>query len=221
MKRGIFAHVQRGVYAVVPLEADPATFQPDPILVTLRTLGPEYAFSHFSALVLHGAEHQVHETVHVTKPHVRSRKLRVGATRVHVHTTESLLWETATMMLRRGRDKLLVTTPERTLVDLVGLPAAKQDYAEVVEAFRSLLPRVNPSELARATELWGNRTTHARMGHLVARHAQERSTEFEDAFKVSRSNLAPLQSPVYFGTRPNDPANRFDRAFNLVYPETA
>lgn len=214
-ERGLLKTVQRGVYAVVPLEVDPARFHPDPFLAVHAALGDEYAFSHFSALQLHGAEHHAHKTVHVSRPGARSRRLRVGDMPVHVHGVSDKRWDVAVRTVRRGRVTLLVTTPERTLVDLVALPPAKQDYDEVVQAFADLEPRLNMKDLVRETLVWGNTTTLARMGHLLKHHA---ANDGADPFDGKVGDFVTLRSPFYFGTRPKNPANKFDPAFNIVYP---
>lgn len=213
--RGLLKTVQRGVYAVVPLEMDPTRFHPDPILAVHAALGDEYAFSHFSALQLHGAEHHAHKTVHVSRPGARSRRLRVGDTPVHVHGVSDKLWDAAVTTVRRGRAALRVTTPERTLVDLVALPPAKQDYEEVVQAFADLKPKLNMQDLVSETLVWGNNTTLARMGHLLTHHAAK---EGADPFAGKMGDFVALRSPFYFGTRPKNPANKFDPTFNIVYP---
>lgn len=214
--RGLLKKVKRGVYAVVPLEADPTRFQPDPVLVAHAALGQEYAFSHFTALQLLGAEHHAHKVVHVSKPGVRSRRMRVGDVTVHVHGVSAKLWEAAVTRVKRGRTDLMVTTPERTLVDLVALPPGKQDYEEVVHAYLDLKPKMRMHNLVAETLVWGNNTTLARMGHLIAHHGRR---ENDDPFQGKMGDFVALKSPYYFGTRPKDPANKLDKTFNVVYPE--
>ncbi|MHB8584820.1 MAG: type IV toxin-antitoxin system AbiEi family antitoxin domain-containing protein [Thermoplasmatota archaeon] len=216
--RGLLKNVRRGVYAVVPLESDPARYSPDPILAVHAALGDSYVFSHFTALQLHGAEHNAHKTIHVTKPAARSRRLRVGDTDVHMHGAPARGWDAATATMKRGRATLRVTTPERTIFDLVALPPRQQDYDEIVTAFRDLKSKLNIRHLVAETLAWGNTTTRARMGHLLT-HAADLGEP--DPFGGKIGEFTALKSPFYFGTRPTDPANRVDKTFNVVYPERA
>lgn len=216
-EKGLLMLVKRGVYAVVPLEAEPNRFEPDPVLSVHAALGDEYAFSHFTALQLHGAEHHAHKTVHVSRPGARPRRLRVGRVPVHVHDAPEADWASATTTMKRGRTDVRVTTPERTLIDLVGLPPKEQDYSELVEALRGLEPKLSSRDLVEQALRWANNTTKARLGHLLSHHAQTGPDPLEgrtDQFRV-------LQSPYYFGTRPRDPKNRLDREFNVIYPGEA
>jgi predicted transcriptional regulator of viral defense system len=213
--KGLLLNVQRGVYASVPLEVSPGNFRPDPVLVVHAVLGQEYAFSHFTALLLHGAEHNAHRTVHVTKPGVRSRRLMVGNVPVHVHGVSDKNWDLAVTTVKRGRASLAVTTPERTMLDLVGLPPKKQDYEEVVHAFLGLKQKMSMPDLVAESMLWGNNTTLARMGHLLSHHA---SAENGDPFGGKMGEFVALRSPYYFGTQPRNPANKLDSTFNVVYP---
>ncbi|MCA1819261.1 MAG: hypothetical protein LC620_04290, partial [Halobacteriales archaeon] len=213
--QGFLKNVKKGVYAVVPLESNPDRFQPDPILSVHAALGPEFVFSHHTALQLHGAEHNAHGTVHVSKPGVRSRRMKVGSVPVHVHGVSASHWESAVSRVKRGTATLQVTTPERTLLDLVGLPPKRQDYEEVVHAYLDLRDKLSMPDLLQESMLWGNRTTLARMGHLLAHHGRKPD---DDPFSGKMGEFVALSSPYYFGTQPNNPANRFDSTFNVVYP---
>jgi predicted transcriptional regulator of viral defense system len=215
-KRGLLTGVQRGVYASVPLDADPKRFQPDPFLSARAALGPAYAFSHHSALVLHGAEQTVRKSLHVSAPSARPRSRRVGRLLVHVHRSLPNTWGSATMIVRRGGSALRVTTPERTLVDLAALPNSEQDYEEELSAFRSLMPKVDPRRLLREVRRTQNISTKARVGHLLyfSGSAVRSASEVLGAIRESVARA----SPTYFATVPGARSNRFDSTFRLVYP---
>jgi len=217
-RKGLITPVRRGVYAVVPLESNPDTFRPDPVLVVHAALGSEHVFSHYTALQLHGAEHFPHRTVHVTKAGARSRKLKVGLVTVHVHGTDSTNWSLFTTNVRRGRHTLQVTTPERTILDLVGLPPKQQDYREVVDAFLDLRPKLSMPDLLAEAMAFGNKTTLARLGHLLLHHG---ASGAGDVFEGKMGEFITLHSPTYFGTSPNRQGNRLDKDFNVIYPEEA
>ena len=215
-QRGFLTSVQRGLYASVPLEADPQRFQPDPFLAVNRAFGGGFAFSHFSALALMGGEETVRKTVHVSGQDVRPRRRTLGSYSLHVHSISSKDWQTATMRVRRGGEMLLVTTPARTLVDLAGLPNPQQDYDADLEAFRTLLPRTGPGELLREAESIAHVSTRARFGHLLQASASQNRAVSEVLRLLERS--IERTGPTYFATRPKNPSNRFDPRFKVVYP---
>ncbi|HXQ94814.1 MAG TPA: type IV toxin-antitoxin system AbiEi family antitoxin [Thermoplasmata archaeon] len=215
-QRGFLTPVRRGVYASVPLEADPMTFRPDPFLSALRVMGGTYAFSHQSALVLHGAEPTVRKTLHVSAPGVRSRRRVARGLTIHVHSAPAASWKNATTTVRRGRDDLRVTSPERTLVDLASLPNSVQDYEEDLLAFRSLLPRVSQSRLLREVLAAPRASTRARVGHLL--QASRAETPVPSRVLQAIQDSVAGAGPSYFATRPGVLLNRFDSRFQLVYP---
>lgn len=220
--RGFLKGLQRGLYAAVPLEVEPSRFVPDPFLAVHRALGERYAFSHYSALALLGAEQQVRRGVHVEAPGVRSRRRTVGTTPLHIHALSARAWNGVTMKVRRGGATLLVTTPARTLVDLASLPDPEQDYEEVLEAFKSLLPRIDPVDLSRAASGVSNTAALARLGHFLSRTVGE-----PPMFRGFEAVLSDLEhavahsSPKYLGTQSRAPSNRYDRRFKIVYPGDA
>lgn len=215
-RRGLLTLVRRGVYASVPLDADPRGFRPDPFLAVHKALGDRYAFSHFSAVALLGGEQQVREVLHVAAPGARPRRRALRDRTVHVHSLSVGSWETATQTVRRGAEVLRVTTPARTLIDLASLPGPEQDYEEELEAFRSLLPRVEPKEVLGVLPSMVAVAARARLGHLLGRVAADAS-KFQPVLAALEHSVTRA-SPTYLGTRPKLADNRFDPRFKVVYP---
>ncbi len=216
--RGFLKALQRGLYAAVPLEVEPKGFHPDPFLAVHRALGERYAFSHYSALSLLGAEQQVRKVVHVEAPGVRPRRSRLGETPLRVHALPARAWEGSTTKVRRGGKSLLVTTPARTLVDLAALPGPEQDYEEHLEAFKSLLPRVEPTDLARAVRSLESKAARARLGHLLARALGE--PPMLPGFDPVLADLKGTRAGVgatRLGARTRSPSNRSDRRPRVGY----
>ncbi|MGI0131656.1 MAG: type IV toxin-antitoxin system AbiEi family antitoxin domain-containing protein [Thermoplasmata archaeon] len=215
-RRGLLTRVKRGVYASVPLDADPSGFRPDPFLAVQKALGGGYTFSHQSALSLLGGEQMVRRTVEVSAPGVRSRRRHLGNLVVHIHSVPGGDLKDFTTRVRRGGARLAVTSPERTLVDLASLPNPVQDYEAVLEAFRTLLPRSEPKRVLAAARATHSAPILARVGHLL-KTSVPASPEMTEVLRSIRNSLAHA-GPVYFATRPRDRSNRFDREFKLVYP---
>ncbi len=106
----------------------------------------------------------------------------------------------------------------RTLLDLVAMPPKRQDYEEVVHAYLDLKPKLSMPDLVAESLVWGNNTTLARMGHLLAHHARR---EGDDPFQGKMGEFMALQSPYYFGTKPKSPGNKLDSMFNVIFPQGA
>jgi predicted transcriptional regulator of viral defense system len=215
-KKGLLTPVKRGVYAAVPLEADPKGFRPDPFLATQKALGEGYIFSHHSALALLGGERAVRRTVDVSAPGVRSRRRNLGNFVVHIHSIPKEVFVKVTTRVRRGGVTLLVTSPEQTLVDLASLPNPMQDYQEDLEAVRTLLPKSNPGKFLEVVRATRSPATLARVGHLLCTGGKP-ALQLAEVLRLIRNSLVHA-GPIYFATRPNEPTNRFDRDFKLVYP---
>jgi predicted transcriptional regulator of viral defense system len=218
-KRGLLKAVKRGEYASVPLDVDPARFQPDPYLATRKAFRTGYTFSHGSALELLGGAQASRRTIHVSAPDVRARRMSLGGWVVHVHRAAADGWKDETMTVRRGGEGLAVTSPERTLVDLVSRPNSEQDYEETLEAFRYLLPRSNPSKFSALVLSSHKVSAKTRVGHLLLRSLERPSTPSDYTRLVSQlSREVASSGPSYFATRPKLPSNRFDQKFRIVYP---
>ena len=213
-RRGLLTLVRRGVYASVPLDADPRGFRPDPFLAVHKAFGDRYAFSHFSAVALLGGEQQVREDLHVAAPGARPRRRALRDRTIHIHSLPLNSWEATTQKVRRGAEVLRVTTPARTMLDLAALPGPDQDYEEELEAFRSLLPKVEPKEMLAVFPSMV--AARARLGHLLGRVAGD-VLEFRPVL-VALERSVTRASPTYLGTRPKLANNRFDPRFKVVYP---
>lgn len=215
-RRGFLVPVRRGVYAAVPLDADPGKFRPDPYLAATTALGDRYAFSFFSALALLGGEGTVRRTVHLSGPGARARVKRVAGVPVHVHSLPRKEWSRSTRQVQRGGQTVRVTTPERTLVDIASLSRRYQDYEAEVQAAASLLPMIDPSELLRDALAEPRKSTRARLGHLVQVTTKARG-KWEPILDSIAKSLRP-GGTYYLGTAPGVPNNRFEQRFGVVYP---
>lgn len=214
--RGFLKSLARGLYATVPLEVDPRRFVADPYLAVDRAMAGEHAFSHWSALALLGAEHQVREVLHVVCPGSRSRSMRVGTVRVRVHSTSNEDWPRGTRMVKRVGEPLRVTTPERTALDLASLPNSQVEYGELSTAIADLRHKVDARAVLAELEHARRRTGPARLLHLLIRspgHSLFSSSEIERLVK-----RYSLRGPGYMGTRPRNPSNRLDARWNVIYP---
>jgi predicted transcriptional regulator of viral defense system len=135
VKNRALKQVARGVYAVVPSGEDPEKFRPDPFLVGLA-LRPDAVFSHHSALELLGASHSIWNSVTLFSARRRASLLADGMKfSVFRNPQQMNASGAATIGTRKveRRSKLLVVTgPERTLVEGFRRPALVGGFEELV-----------------------------------------------------------------------------------------
>ena len=171
-RTGRLVRVRRGLFAVIPPEADGDTYPIDPYLVTSK-LTPDSVLSHHTALEFHGRAYSIWQqfTYLASRPLdtftfrsqvYRGTKfpealVRSGAERFSVLTTE------------RAGMSLKVTSLERTFVDILDRPLFSGGWEEVWRSLES----VEFFDLDRIVEyvlLLGNATTAAKVGFYLDQH---------------------------------------------------
>ena len=157
------------LYTTVPLEAtDPAEWREDPWVVAARTFAPGY-IGGWSAAEHHGLTEQVfRDVVVLTARSVRDRHPVIQGTpyRVKVVAAEKLF---GTTPIWRGRVRIAVSDPTRTIVDLLDDPSLGggiRHVAEIVETYVGEDFRDDGLLLDYAERL-GNRTVYKRLGYLL------------------------------------------------------
>lgn len=120
LKTGRVLAVAREIYARVPPGLDPERFVPDPFLVAFAAC-PQGVFAYHSALELLGAAHSVwsEHTLHARQ---RRSPVRVGSFRIRFLPAPKAIerrraWSLGTRQVPRATRQLVVTGPERTLVE--------------------------------------------------------------------------------------------------------
>ncbi len=145
-----------GVYATVPIGADPETFEAD-VFLAANAIRPDAVFAYHSALDLLGQGHSVWWTCTVCtdrrRPPVvlgrstikflmRPPAVRQGTESASRRGNADTLWTTE---VHRGGRTLRVTTPERTLVDgfrRLGLVGGLDELVESMDGFATLRPEL-------------------------------------------------------------------------------
>jgi predicted transcriptional regulator of viral defense system len=215
--------VANGVYAAVPVGVDAERFEPDAFLAA-AAIRPDAVFAYHSALDLLGQGHSVWWTCSVctTRPRspvelgrntikflthppairrrAQSGSLRSGAK--HLWTTE----------VTRGQRRLLVTTPERTLVDgfrELSLVGGLDELVDSMDGFAVLKPEL----LIEVSSAYGSKRLWAAVGWYLQRRLK--SLFLNDAileeFKANRP-----RTRVYLV--PGQRGGVVDREWNLVVP---
>ncbi len=179
----------------------------DPYRLGARVVSP-YAFAYGTALALHGAESAVRSEVLVASPR-----------RFDSFEYESVLYRRALPWPEEGRVRIPVgpelvwaTTPERTLVDCVRVPANAGGVAELLRA-GAALPRLKPAELLRWVDHYREANLAARLGFLLE---ALRRPEADHALLEELERRRP-RAPFYFeaASRGGTLVGRW----NLIVPE--
>lgn len=167
--RGWLARVRRGLYVAVPLEATaPGEWRADPWLVAAHVFEPCY-IGGWSACEHWGLTEQLfRDLLVVTAQPQRGSAVRLQGADFHVVVRQpAALFGTRPVW--RGRERVDVSDPSRTVVDILDDPAIGggiRHVADVVaEYFRS--EHRNDDRLLAYIERLGNRTVFKRLGYLL------------------------------------------------------
>lgn len=167
--KGWLARIHRGLYVVVPLDAaDPAKWREDPWVVASKVFPPFYVGG-WSACEHWGLTDQIfRETMVISSRRVRHRQTEIHGFPFHVKVIApdrvfgtSVVW--------RGRTRVLVSDPARTVVDILDDPALGGGIRHVAEVLDTYLAgdRRDDSKLLEYTRRLGNRSVFKRLGYLV------------------------------------------------------
>jgi predicted transcriptional regulator of viral defense system len=174
-RKGWLVRLKRGVYAPVPMGARTADIPlEDPWAVVPSMFAPCY-IGGWSAAEHWGLTEQLFRTIIVvsSKP-VRDRKPVVQGTSFWIKTVrpEALF---GTKSVWRGTVRLDVSTPTRTVLDLLDDPALGGGMRSATDMFANYLKSDDRDMhgLADAADRLGNKTVFKRLGFLLERMAPE------------------------------------------------
>ena len=167
--RGWLSRVRRGLFTVVPLEADvPEAWRADPWLVAALVFAPCYVGG-WSACEHWSLTEQLFRSVLVVsaEPQRRTHVIVQGTEfRVVTRKPETLF---GTRTVWRGRERVEVSDPTRTIVDVLDDPSiggGMRNVADVVGTYVSGEYRDDDLFVSYADRL-GNRTVFKRLGFLL------------------------------------------------------
>lgn len=134
---------------------------PNPYRLGSRVISP-YAFAYGTALALHGAGSAERSEVLVASPH-----------RFEAFEYDGLLYrralpwpEDALVKVSVGPEFVWTTTPERTLVDCVRMPANAGGMAELLRGL-SALPPLDGAQVLRWVDHYSEANLAARLGYVL------------------------------------------------------
>ncbi len=215
-RSGRILRLRRGLYAVLPIGANPQSYPVDPFLVAAK-MTDDSVLAYHTALEFHGKAYSVYQhfyylTGHSPRPltfrsfSFRSvlfpRKLRVK-NRQDFGVIEAD---------RLGLD-VRVTDLERTLVDVLDRPDLAGSWEEIWRSLES----VEFFDLDKVVEyvlLLENATTAAKVGFYLEQHGE--TLMVQDVHLKALQKLRPLQ-PHYFD-RARRKEGRLVKQWNIVVP---
>jgi len=215
-KTGRVVSVRRGLYAVVPPGANPASYPVDPFLVAAK-LTKDAVLSYHTALEFHGHAYSVHE--HFV--YAASRPLSPFTFRSHVFRgvrfPESLRRASqenfGVVTMDRSGMEVRVTSLERTLVDVLNRPDLSGGWEEIWRSLES----VEFFDLDKVVEyalLLGNATTAAKVGFFLEQH---RELLMVDEKHLKSLHVLRPRQPHYLD-RDKRRSGRLVSGWNLVIP---
>ena len=215
LRRGRIKRVARGVFAVIPFEHKPETYEPDPVLVA-ASIRPEGIFSHHTALELLGVGHSVWNVSTLFCDHPPPMRT-LGPQRLQFLSHPAALHskQLTRFGLRRGERRgrpLQFTGPERTLIEGFRQPRWVGGLEELVESMAGL-GVLDLDLLEQLLTAYDQGTLWAAVGWFLER--------YQEAFFVSDTFLAHLEQ-----RRPRQPrylvraerGGQLQSRWNLIAP---
>lgn len=215
-KQGRILPIRRGLYATVPLGADPKNHFVDPYLVTAK-LTADSVLGYHTALEFYGKAYSVYTQFHYFSAH-RSVPLRFRTHEFIRAPVPAFLRSTDRTMFgvnERRRDGVLirVTSLERTLVDVLDRPELTGSWEEIWRSLESV-EFFDLDQVVEYALLSKNATTAAKVGFFLEQHRE--TLMVDDMHLEPLRRLRPRQ-PHYLVRRKRRDC-RWIKAWNLMVP---
>lgn len=167
--KGWLSRVRRGLFIAVPLEAEsPEDWRADPWLVAGRVFAPCYVGGWSACEHWNLTEQLFRSVVVVSARPQRAAHITVQGTEFRVATRQPRTLF-GTRPVWRGRERVDVSDPTRTVIDVLDDPAIGggiRHVAEVVDAYFASEHRDDELLVGYGDRL-GNRTVFKRLGYLI------------------------------------------------------
>lgn len=214
--RGRIVPVRRGLYASVPLNADPATYSVDPFLVAAK-MTDDAVLAYHTALEYHGNAYSGYNRLtYVSAFRSPTARFR-GHEYVRLSIPQALL-ESGCSHLgiatnpQDGVD-LRVTNLERTFVDVLDRPNVSGSWEEIWRSLESI-EFFDLEQVVAYLRRLGNATTAAKVGFFLSQH--------RDALMVDEGTFDALKALVpkqpHYMDRSSRTGCRLVSEWNLVVP---
>jgi predicted transcriptional regulator of viral defense system len=201
--KGWLSRVRRGLFTVVPLEADvPEEWRADPWLVAARVFAPCYiggwsACEHWSL-----TEQLFRSVLVVSAQPQRSTQVTVQGTEFRIATRKpDALF--GTRKVWRGRERVEVSDPTRTIVDVLDDPSIGggiRNVADILDVYISGDQRDDELLIAYGDRL-GNRTVFKRLGYLLETLDIDAPKLIKECLSRRSAGISKLDPSIHSGGR--------------------
>lgn len=179
--------VRRGLYATVPLGADPASTIVDPFLVAAK-MTPDAVLAYHTALEFHGKAYSVYTRLLYISAN-KSLPLRFQSHEIRGVPVPHALRSKGKEMFgvtrhKRSGVELRVTNLERTFVDVLDRPDLTGSWEEIWRSLESV-EFFDLDQVVEYTLLLENATTAAKVGFFLEQH--------KETLMVDDAHLNPLR----------------------------
>lgn len=201
--KGWLSRVRRGLFTVVPLEADaPEAWRADPWLVAARVFAPCYiggwsACEHWSL-----TEQLFRSILVVSAEPQRNTRITVQGTEFRVvHRKPETLF--GTRMIWRGRERVAVSDPTRTVVDVLDDPLIGGGIRNIADILAEYFSAEHRDEdlLVEYADRLGNRTVFKRLGYLLESLEVDAPDLIESCRSRRSAGIAKLDPSIRSGGR--------------------
>lgn len=212
--QGWLQRIRQGIYVAVPLESERADSPPeDSWVIAEAAFAPCYV-SGWSAAEHWGLTEQVFRTVLIsTTRRVRNREPRMGGIAFRLRTVNKKTFF-GLRTVWRGRARVSVSDPSRTIIDLLSDPSLGGGLRSSVDMLQNYLASKEHGDVAQLVtyaETLGVGAVFKRLGYLLTKFAPEERAAIERCAKLLTMGNAKLDPAL--------PANKLMTAWRLWLPE--
>ena len=212
--QGWLQRVKRGIYVPIPLESERADAAPEDAWVIAEAAFAPCYICGWSAAEHWGLTEQVFRTVLVsTTRRPRDREPELGGISFRLRTAnEKTFFGLKTIW--RGRTRVKVSDPSRTIVDLLSDPSLGGGLRSSVDMLQNYLASNEHRDIGKLmahTEALGVGAVFKRLGFLLERYASEEQKAIEQC--------AGSLTKGYTQLDPALPGTKFNAAWRLAMPQ--
>jgi predicted transcriptional regulator of viral defense system len=193
-RRGWLSRVRRGLYVAVPLDARKSgEWVEDPWVVADRLFAPCYVGGWSACEHWDLTEQTFRTLLVVTARRVRHRDQVIQGLPLHLTVrNEDALFGTVSVW--RGQNKVAVSDPSRTVIDVLDDPSLGGGIRTVADVLAEYLHSEHRDDelLVRHGDRLGNRAAFKRLGYLLERGSADASALVEACLLRRSSGLAKL-----------------------------
>lgn len=213
-EQGWLQRVRQGIYVAVPLESERADSPPEDSWVIAEAAFAPCYISGWSAAEHWGLTEQVFRTVLIsTTRRVRNREPRMGGIGFRLRTVSKKAFF-GLKTVWRGRTRVSVSDPSRTIIDLMFDPSLGGGLRSVVDMLQNYLASKEYRDVAQLVayaETLGVGAVFKRLGYLLAKFAPEEDAAIARCAKSLTTGNAKLEPAL--------PAKKLVTAWRLWLPE--